>query len=102
MTAGVYRAGAGIIVPVVDPAAFDRSRVGDFCHLRSAERHHTFGGTIASSRLRRMTYELLAIAIPVCAVVLMVVFGLAVQRFLINVPAVERGSPKSATTRRSD
>jgi len=49
-----------------------------------------------------MTYELLAIAIPVCAVVLMVVFGLAVQRFLINVPAVERGSPKSATTRRSD
>jgi hypothetical protein len=35
-----------------------------------------------------MSYEVLAIAIPVSAVVLMVVFGRAVQRFIFKPPAV--------------
>jgi hypothetical protein len=34
-----------------------------------------------------MSLEVLAIAIPVVAVILMVIFGRAVQRFMIDVPS---------------
>ena len=34
-----------------------------------------------------MSYELLAVAVPVAAIILMVIFGRAVRHFMIDVPS---------------
>ncbi len=65
----------------------DRLGFGDICYLRPSGRHHTFGGAVASSWFRRMSYELLAIAVPVVAIILMVIFGRAVRHFMIDAPS---------------
>jgi len=46
-----------------------------------------------------MSYEVLAIAVPVVAVILMVIFGRAVRRFMIDVPS--RSGP-TGSARRQD